>query len=464
MAMLFVPSFAFGSGSNNPYSGGTVSSAIQFPDGSQSAPSATFSNATNTGVFNSTRPTISVAAANWNASTNIVTATGHGLWFNDQIRLTTTGSLPSGLSASTTYYVIWLTTNTFAFSTSYANSSSDVKVAFTTQGTGTHTITPIGISLTGTGSGNTTAQTSMTGVAANANNELIVTPSGIVVGQPHTPIQYPTEVIHAEQSSVASSGFDAADITITNSNTGSARFIATSGGVPSASGSPPSPNVQVYSIAYGASNSGTYWSGGPAITNSASLLVTGAADLVYACESCGSEQYLWNDGTHVRHHFTKGASGTEFAVISDTGTTLTGTTTNDSAATGFIGEFISSSTASGGAGATTSGNYSDLVSVTLTAGDWDVSMFVVCGLSGATGLTSETVGISTTAGNSGTGLVYGQTVTDMVPATGLYSPSSSIPLVRASLSGSTTYYLKVNASYSAGTPKFFGTISARRRR
>src|SRR2546421_430181 len=54
--------------------------------------------------------------------------------------------------------------------------------------------------------------------------------------------------------------------------------------------------------------------------------------------------------------------------------TATGTTTNDNAVSGNLGEYISSTVARGAAvtGAA-NGTYKDLTSIVLTAGDWDIS-------------------------------------------------------------------------------------------
>src|SRR6185503_15803006 len=81
------------------------------------------------------------------ASPAIFTLNSHGLTANDTIQLTTTGALPTGLSASTTYYVIstGLTTNNFEVSATLGGN------AINTSGTqsGTHTLiktTPIFVS------------------------------------------------------------------------------------------------------------------------------------------------------------------------------------------------------------------------------------------------------------------------------------------------------------------------------
>ena len=72
------------------------------------------------------------------ASPAVVTLANHGLVLNDQFYFTTTGALPTGVSANTTYYVIstGLAADTFQFSATQGGS------AVNTSGTqsGTHTL------------------------------------------------------------------------------------------------------------------------------------------------------------------------------------------------------------------------------------------------------------------------------------------------------------------------------------
>lgn len=71
------------------------------------------------------------------ASPGVVTWTGHTLQNGDQVVLTTSGALPTGLAAGTTYYVVNQATNTFQLSATAGGS------AINTSGTqsGTHTAT-----------------------------------------------------------------------------------------------------------------------------------------------------------------------------------------------------------------------------------------------------------------------------------------------------------------------------------
>jgi hypothetical protein len=69
------------------------------------------------------------------AATDIITSAAHGLQTNDLVQLTTTGTLPAGLSLATDYYVISRTLDTFQLSLTPGGSAVDI----TDTGTGTHT-------------------------------------------------------------------------------------------------------------------------------------------------------------------------------------------------------------------------------------------------------------------------------------------------------------------------------------
>lgn len=69
------------------------------------------------------------------ATTDVITSNAHGLSNGDLIQLTTSDTLPAGLSLATNYYVIDATTNTFKVSTTPNGPAVDI----TTTGTGTHT-------------------------------------------------------------------------------------------------------------------------------------------------------------------------------------------------------------------------------------------------------------------------------------------------------------------------------------
>jgi hypothetical protein len=137
-----------------------------------------------------------------------------------------------------------------------------------------------------------------------------------------------------------------------------------------------------------------------------------------------------------------------------------GTATNDSAATGYIGEYVSSLVATGSAVAlTASGTAYNVTSISLTAGDWDVETNASYNMTGTTG-TLKFAGVSTTSATFGGPETYAlklNTTTTTTNTDGLVSP-----LVRVSLSATTTVYMVARHDFSAGTVSAFGSIRARR--
>ena len=158
------------------------------------------------------------------------------------------------------------------------------------------------------------------------------------------------------------------------------------------------------------------------------------------------------------------AGTTTTASFQASGVAIRGTNTNDSASTGFVGEYaqslVSTATSVG-----TSAQYFDLTSISLTAGDWDVTGIVVYNRNAATYTSSGLeLGIGTTAGNSSAGLVVGSNnVVDSRTDNTWSNISLTIPSFRISVASTTTYYLKgFPGSYSAGTPQYRCRMSARR--
>jgi hypothetical protein len=137
---------------------------------------------------------------------------------------------------------------------------------------------------------------------------------------------------------------------------------------------------------------------------------------------------------------------------------LTCTTTNDNAATGAIGEVIGSNIASGSAVSVSNGVATNITSISLTAGDWDVYGSVFTNPAGSTTTSGIYAGISTSTGAFGTyltkiiGLSVGAGGTIGIPA----------PTVRISLASTTTVYLVGSAGFATSTMTMYGSITARR--
>lgn len=73
------------------------------------------------------------------AGTDTLTSNAHGLSNGQRVKLTTSGSLPGGVTTSGRYYVVGATTNTFQLSLTSGGAAIDL----TSVGSGTHTWTRV---------------------------------------------------------------------------------------------------------------------------------------------------------------------------------------------------------------------------------------------------------------------------------------------------------------------------------
>lgn len=85
------------------------------------------------------------------AATDICTVAGHGFLTGLKVQVSSTTTLPAGLSAVTDYWVIVLDVDTFKLSDSRAHALAGTDIInITDAGTGTHTVTPQDTAPTGT--------------------------------------------------------------------------------------------------------------------------------------------------------------------------------------------------------------------------------------------------------------------------------------------------------------------------
>jgi len=168
-----------------------------------------------------------------------------------------------------------------------------------------------------------------------------------------------------------------------------------------------------------------------------------------------------SDKLKITHNGDTPSAGTEDVVISNaTGAVaIRGSSTNDSATAGFYGEVLEA-TQTTFTNTPATGVVGDVTSLTLSAGDWLVTGMVTLKNNGAT-VTNWIMGIGTVTGNNLTGVTDGTTRADGVPTSATSTQMTvSVPSWHTQLSGSTTYYLKVDAAFTGGPPQAAGRITA----
>lgn len=152
------------------------------------------------------------------------------------------------------------------------------------------------------------------------------------------------------------------------------------------------------------------------------------------------------------------ASSATFTNVSASSVTasIVGTTTNNNANPGAYGYSVSSVTTAN-VNFPTTAQYGDLLSISLGSGDWFCMGQIFAQRNGAT-LNDVELGISATSGNSGSGLVAGDSY---MSHTGVAISLTIIPvtvLTRVSISATTTYYLKFYGDYTVATPLARGKL------
>lgn len=142
---------------------------------------------------------------------------------------------------------------------------------------------------------------------------------------------------------------------------------------------------------------------------------------------------------------------------------IPGTTTNDNASAGNVGEVITGTLASGSAISLTTNTGADVTTVSLTAGDWDCRAVVTRTLGGTTSVTLLSQGIST--GSTGVMPALGATsVTEFATAANVMvgSPQMSVGPTRISINATTTTRLVVKDTFTVSTDAAYGQLECRR--
>lgn len=138
-----------------------------------------------------------------------------------------------------------------------------------------------------------------------------------------------------------------------------------------------------------------------------------------------------------------------------------GTTTNDSATAGNVGEIISASVASGSAVSLSSGSAVQITTVSLTAGNWDCRAMVDFTDAGTTTYSLVLGGISQTTANIPnspcTCRITQEDLGQIAP-----HPTLNIGPTAEPVASTTSVFLNVNATFATSTTKAYGVLECRR--
>ena len=141
-----------------------------------------------------------------------------------------------------------------------------------------------------------------------------------------------------------------------------------------------------------------------------------------------------------------------------------GTATNNNAAAGYIGEFVTSDIPSGSAVSLVSTTSKTITSISLTAGDWDVfgSVWFTGGATSTVSLLKGGVNTSTNTLPANELQCVPFIAQTAVTAFNVNDVGSAIPTTRLSLASTTTVYLVGQATFGVSTCAGYGLLSARR--
>lgn len=139
-----------------------------------------------------------------------------------------------------------------------------------------------------------------------------------------------------------------------------------------------------------------------------------------------------------------------------------GTATNDNASAGYIGEILESTIAFGSATSVTDNTPKNLTSISLTAGDWDVTVVAYYVPANTTVTTLAQISISQTTATADLTAGYWNQWVGNITSAGTTTIPTGISDARISLSATTTVYAVLFSRFTVSTMTAWGRIRARR--
>jgi len=201
----------------------------------------------------------------------------------------------------------------------------------------------------------------------------------------------------------------------------------------------------------------------------AAIAAAAGQDNCYGDATAHALECSYNNGTfgvvpllNRAQTWTAAQTHTGAAIIPDQTSGITGTTTNNNANAGAVGEYVQSVLATGSSVTLATGVTSNVTSISLTAGDWDVTGAVDFTFGATTSYTNLIGSVSSTSATiGGQDSKFDFETPAAVPTAGA-DATFPLPVVRFSLSGTTTVFLVAQGTFTVSTLKAYGTIRARR--
>ena len=154
--VVYVNNVDWTSGTDNNTTAASIAAIATLPAGITASSTNAVVTFTNTAygtvgnantIASSDAAKLTITASPWsNGVDALFTKTAHGLIAGLEGQMTTSNALPTGLLTSTNYFVIVLSSSTFALASSLANANAGTRIQFTSTGTGNQTFTPVTIS------------------------------------------------------------------------------------------------------------------------------------------------------------------------------------------------------------------------------------------------------------------------------------------------------------------------------
>lgn len=189
--------------------------------------------------------------------------------------------------------------------------------------------------------------------------------------------------------------------------------------------------------------------------------ITGTANQVIASASTGAVVLSLPQSIATTSDVTFGS-----VAFNPTTKGIVGTATNNNASAGYVGEIISATLFSGSKITLSTGAPSNITSISLTAGDWDVSWQLLFETEATTSYTVIRGGLNTASPTLGASAINQSQFTDQVPASvlGITTLIRNGATCRISLASTTTIYLNAQSTFTIANMFSYGWILARRAR